>query len=120
MRQEKKRRLEAAGWKVGSTADFLGLTREEVALVETRMALARTLRDRRKNSDLTQKELARKLGSSQSRISQLEASGDDVSLDLILRALYAVGATRRDVATAIYQPHPPRAAARASGTRKRV
>nr|ASV46976.1 transcriptional regulator [uncultured bacterium] len=30
----KKKRLEEAGWKVGSTRDFLGLSDEEAAAVE--------------------------------------------------------------------------------------
>jgi hypothetical protein len=32
--EEKKRRLEAAGFQVGSVADFLGLTPEEQAKIE--------------------------------------------------------------------------------------
>jgi hypothetical protein len=37
MRAEKKRRLEAAGWRVGSAEEFLGLTAEEATLVELRL-----------------------------------------------------------------------------------
>ena len=35
MNEEKKRRLEAAGWKVGDATEFLGLSPEEVQLVTT-------------------------------------------------------------------------------------
>ena len=35
----KLKRLQAAGWKVGTAKDFLGLSREEAALVELRLSL---------------------------------------------------------------------------------
>jgi len=41
------------------------------------------------------------LKSSQSRIAKLEAADATVSIDLLLRALFALGATPKDVATAI-------------------
>ena len=44
MREEKKKRLAARGWKVGDTAEFLGLTPEETAYVELKMRLADGLR----------------------------------------------------------------------------
>ena len=34
MDKTKQKRLEAAGWRVGDAADFLGLTSEEAAFVE--------------------------------------------------------------------------------------
>lgn len=40
----------------------------------------------------SQTELARRIGSSQSRVAKLEAGETDVSLDLIFRALFATGA----------------------------
>lgn len=38
MQAEKKRRLEARGWKVGSVEEFLGLTPEEAASLEQRLS----------------------------------------------------------------------------------
>lgn len=40
MREEKRRRLEAKGWRIGTAAEFLDLTPEEAALVEIRLKLA--------------------------------------------------------------------------------
>jgi len=40
MKKAKRQKLEAAGWHVGSTSDFLGLSREEAAFVEMKLALA--------------------------------------------------------------------------------
>ncbi len=45
--------------------------------------------------------LAKQLGSSQSRVAKLEAADASVSLELLIRALLAVGASRRDVAHAL-------------------
>ncbi len=39
MEHAKRKRLEKAGWRVGSTADFLGLSGVEEALVDMKLAL---------------------------------------------------------------------------------
>jgi DNA-binding XRE family transcriptional regulator len=101
MDARKKKRLEDAGWRVGSTADFLGLSPAETAYIELKIALSDKLKERRQRRQVTQQELARLLGSSQSRVAKMEAGDSTVSLDLLLRALFALGATRRDVAKAI-------------------
>lgn len=101
MDTRKRKRLESAGFAVGSTADFLGLSAEEGALVEMRLALSLALRDRRGEAGLTQAALARRIGSSQSRVAKMEAGDPSVSLDLLIRALLAVGASRRDVGQAL-------------------
>lgn len=101
MDTKKRKRLEAAGWAVSDAATFLKLTPEEAALVEMRLALSRSLRERRLAVGLTQTELAKQLGSSQSRVAKLEAGDPSVSLELLIRALLSVGATRKDVAHAL-------------------
>jgi|SRR5215208_2341622 len=101
MTAAKRKRLQAAGWEVGSARDFLGLSDEEAALVEMRLALSASLRERRARAGLTQAALARRLGSSQSRVAKMEAGDPSVSLELLIRALLAAGATKRDVAQAL-------------------
>lgn len=101
MDTKKRKRLEAAGWTVSDAATFLKLTPEEAALVEMRLALSRSLRERRVAANLTQTELAKQLGSSQSRVAKLEAGDPSVSLELLIRALLSVGASRKDVAHAL-------------------
>lgn len=46
MKKGKKDRLEAAGWKVGSVADFLHLSPDEVAFIEMKLAVAKNIRPR--------------------------------------------------------------------------
>ena len=101
MKKAKRARLEAAGWKIGSTSDFLNLTPEEAAFVETKLALSHTLRRRRTAQHMSQFALARRLNSSQSRVAKMEAADATVSVDLLLRALFALGAKPQDVAEAI-------------------
>ena len=79
MNKTKRSRLEARGWRVGSAKDFLGLSPEEAALVETRLTLSQALRLRRVAHGLTQGELARRLKSSQSRVAKMEAGDKTVS-----------------------------------------
>lgn len=98
MDARKRRRLEAAGWEAGNAAAFLELSAEEAALVETRLAVSAGLRERRRRTGLTQAALAKKLKSSQSRVAKMEAGDPSVSLDLLLRAYFATGATKRDLA----------------------
>ena len=101
MDAKKRKRLEAAGFTVGGATDFLRLAPEEAALVEMRLALSHALRARREDAGLTQAALARRLGSSQSRVAKMEAGDPSVSLDLLIRALLSVGASRRDVGRAL-------------------
>jgi DNA-binding XRE family transcriptional regulator len=97
----KRERLERAGWRVGTTQEFLGLSDEEAAFVEVKVALRSLLKARRTEQGLTQSELATRLGSSQSRVAKIEAGDPSVSLDLLVRGLLATGATAHDIAAAI-------------------
>ena len=106
MNKSKRARLEAHGWRVGNATDFLELCVEESALVETKLALSSSVCERRSRQGLSQAELAKRLKSSQSRVAKIEAADPSVSADLLLRALFALGATPRDVASAIRKVRP--------------
>ncbi|WP_446341880.1 helix-turn-helix transcriptional regulator [Coleofasciculus chthonoplastes] len=97
----KRQRLEASGWRVGNAEDFLGLSPEEVAFIEMKLSLSKRLRELRLSQKLSQESLANRINSSQSRVAKMETSDPSVSLDLIVRTLLAMGATREDVAGAI-------------------
>lgn len=102
--QSKKRRLEEKGWKVGSVEEFLELTPEETSYIELKLALSGSLRSYRKQRQLTQADLAKLLKSSQSRVARMEAGDPSVSLDLLVRSLLAMGATRETLAQIIASP----------------
>lgn len=97
----KKKRLRAAGWRIGSVAEFLNLTKEEEALIEIKIRLSNLVRESRKQRGMSQTTLAKRLRSSQSRVAKIEAADSSVSLDLLVRASFATGATRKDLARAI-------------------
>jgi predicted XRE-type DNA-binding protein len=101
MKPEIRERLVGRGWRVGSAEEFLELSAEESILVELRLRLADAVKVRRKERHLTQAQLARLLGSSQSRVAKVEAAADSVSLDLLIRTLLALGATPQELAAVI-------------------
>lgn len=98
MKNTKKKKLEAMGWRVGGPTEFLGLSQEEAAYIELKLTLSKSLQQLRKTRKLTQIDLAKRLKSSQSRVAKMEAGDNSVSIDLILRSLFALGATRKKVA----------------------
>src|SRR5260221_12646014 len=97
MDENNESRLEGAGFKVGTGEEFIGLRPEESALVEMRLALSVALKQRRLAKHLSQTTIARRVRSSQSRVAKMEAEDPSVSIDLLLRALLATGATREEV-----------------------
>ena len=104
MKAGKQQRLERAGWKLGSAKEFLKLTAEEEAVIDLKLALARAVREERTKRSLSQNQLGRLLGSSQSRVAKMEAGDPSVSIGLLVRALLKMGATRRDLARWLARP----------------
>ena len=101
MDPRKRDRLEKGGWRFGDAADFLGMTPEEAAYVELKLALARHLGEVRRRNSWTQAQVARRLGSSQSRVAKMESADPSVSLDLLIRALLTLGASASEVGRVI-------------------
>lgn len=126
MKTTQRKKLAKAGWKVGTVAEFLDLTPEEEMLIEMKLAAAAKVKELRKKQSLSQAELAKRLGSSQPRVAKLEAAEAEVSLELMIRALVALGATAKDVGRLLggiqlsQQAKPKRAAARKKSARKSV
>lgn len=110
MREEKRRRLEAKGWRFGTTQTFLRLSDEEAAYVDLKARLAAGLRERRRRRSFTQADLAKRLQSSQSRIAKMEAGDPSVSLDLLIRSLLILGTSRQELSRLISARSPVSAA----------
>lgn len=94
----KRKRLEEAGFKVGDASEFLGLSDAESMFVELKASLATALQEKRTARQLTQSEVASALGSSQSRVAKMEAGDPSVTVDLLVRSLFFVGASPKDLA----------------------
>ncbi len=101
MRKEKRERLEAKGWKVGTVEDFLELSPEEAAYIEMKLRLSENLRMRRRRKKLSQTAFAAMIKSSQSRVAKMEGADPSVSIDLMVRSLLALGASPEDLADVI-------------------
>ena len=100
MKLEKKQRLQAAGWKETTVKEFLNLSDADAQYIETKLALSRRLRQIREERHLTQTKAASLLKTSQSRLARMEAGDPSVSLDLLVRGLFTLGATWRELGKA--------------------
>ena len=101
MDKKKKELLKTKGWKVGSTEEFLDLSEEELAYIELKISLSRLTKEIRAKRQLTQQQTADLISSSQSRVAKIEAGDPSVSVDLQIRSLLALGASKEDLAEAI-------------------
>jgi len=101
MDKMKIKSLKAKGYKIGSANDFLGLSKQESEFIELKLALSQALIERRKKRKLTQTQLAKIINSSQSRVAKMEKGDPTVSVDLLVKSLLAMGATKETIAKAI-------------------
>jgi DNA-binding XRE family transcriptional regulator len=97
MRKNKAAKLMKAGWKVGSASDFLGLSEEESAIIDMKISLSKKLVALRKTSQLTQVQAAKVLHTSQSRIAKMESGDPSVSIELLIKGMIGLGASKRTV-----------------------
>ena len=100
MDQKTSKKLEDKGWKVGTVSDFLELSPEEAILVEIKLALSHSLKERRQ-SLMMQSDLAEKIHSSQPRVANAENGDASVSIELLIRAILATGASTKDIGQVI-------------------
>lgn len=93
--------MNAVEWQEGTAAEFLGLSPDESLYVDMKAALAVRLHHRRAELQLTQSEVARMIGSGQSRVAKMEKAESSVSIDLLIRSLLVLGADRNEIARVI-------------------
>ena len=86
------------GWVEGSVQEFLDLSDADMQSIETKMAWSRYMRELRCKKNLTQTRVAAMLKTSQSRVAKMEKGDPTVSLDLLFRALLALGIKPRRLA----------------------
>lgn len=101
MKAAKRKRLVARGWKVADASSFLDLSDEEAAFIELKLVLSEAIKKRRLALHLTQAQLAARVESSQSRVAKMEAGDRSVTLDLLVRSLFAAGMTQRELGRVI-------------------
>jgi transcriptional regulator with XRE-family HTH domain len=94
---DKRKALEAAGFRVGDAGDFLELTDAERELVELRAEVSSLVVKTRKRRGLSQAQTAALMGTTQPRVSKIEAGAADVSLDQMFQAFFAIGGRMTDL-----------------------
>ena len=97
MNKAKRIKLERKGWKFGGPDEFLGLSVDELAYIELKLALSDTLKAKRVSKRLTQTELAQMMKSSQSRVAKMEAGDPAVSIDLLIKSLLVLGVSKKEL-----------------------
>ena len=97
MDNKRRKELKAKGWKFGGVGDFLELTDEELEFIELKIILSEMVKDYRERRGLSQISAAKILKSSQSRISKIETADPTVSIDLQIKSLLALGATKQEI-----------------------
>src|ERR1041385_6453730 len=107
MDPRKKELLEEAGWKVGTVAEYLNLTPEESSLVEMKVQLSNLIKARRLYLGWSQRELASRIESSQSRVAKAESPkfAPSISLDLLFKALFVTGFDTNSVVRVLTSTH---------------
>lgn len=95
------RRHKGKTWVETSVAELLDLSNEDRVIVEFRAALALALQKARKSKGLTQEEAGELVGTSQAQVSKMEAGVSSVTLDRIIKALSALGASRATIVKAL-------------------
>lgn len=91
MDAKKRSKIEKTGFRTTSVREFLGLSEAESAIIELRLELADAVRERRVAAGLTQEQLAKAVGSSQTGIAKIEKADPKASLESMIEALVATG-----------------------------
>jgi len=88
-------------WVETDVEELLGLSAEELVIVEFRAALGLALQEARARLRLTQGEAAARIGTSQAQVSKMEAGAATVTIDRVVRALVALGMSRAAIVKAL-------------------
>lgn len=101
MDEQKRSRLQAAGWTETTVEEFLELDSADMAYIQLKLALSKAVKARRLASNLTQAQFAKAFKSSQSRVAKMENGDPSVSVDLLVRALFTLKTTPEEMASYI-------------------
>ena len=83
------------GWSEATVAEFLELTSAEETIVEMRVRISRAAREKRAELGISQRELAKRMGTQQPHVSDIE--NGIATLETMIRAYLALGGTAKKV-----------------------
>jgi DNA-binding XRE family transcriptional regulator len=94
---ERRKDLKVNGWKFSVVKEFLGLAVEELEYVEIKINLGKMVREFRERKGLSKAKAADILKLSRSRLTKIETADPTVSIDLQIKSLLALGATKQEI-----------------------
>ena len=95
------KRRKGKTWVETDVEELLGLSPEELVIIEFRAALAVAFQRARKRKKLTQEEAAELIGTSQALVSKMEAGQSSITIDRMIKAIAALGVSRRTILKAL-------------------
>ncbi|WP_107669298.1 helix-turn-helix domain-containing protein [Cyanothece sp. BG0011] len=98
MDNNKRQKLEQAGWQVGTVSEFLELSPSESQMIELKLALSQQFKSLRERQKLSLQALAEKMQSSPSNVAKIEEGDSSVTIDLMIQGLFSMGATCQEIA----------------------
>ncbi len=94
-------RRKGDSWVETDVRELLGLSAEELVIVEFRAALAVAVQTARKRRKLNQGEAAKLIGTSQAQVSKMEAGQSTISIDRMIKALASLGDSKLAIVRAL-------------------
>lgn len=88
---------------MGNADEFLSLSPAETEYIELKIALGRVLSEKRRERKLTQAEAGDMAGTNQAGFARMEKGDPSVSIDRIVKSLFALGCSRDSLARALHE-----------------
>lgn len=95
------KRRKGKTWVETDVEELLGLSPQDLVIVEFRAALAVALQKARSRKRLTQEAAAEMIGTSQAQVSKMEAGQSSITIDRMIKALAALGMSRPAILKAL-------------------
>jgi len=101
MDTKKKNKIEAAGYQVIDSSEWLGLTEQEKAIVKMRVNFALEIERIRKTKKISQQALAERIGTKQSGVARMLNKPASATIDSLINTLLVLGTSPRRIAALI-------------------
>jgi predicted XRE-type DNA-binding protein len=98
MDTKKLRRIKSAGYEVTDSAAWLGLSTPEQEIVSIRVKLAMEVERCRKEQNLTQSDLAKRIGTRQPGVARMVRNPEAATIDSLIKTLLVLGTPSRKIA----------------------
>jgi len=98
MDTKKLKKIKDAGYEVTDSAQWLGLSAPEQEVVNIRVKLAMEVERQRKEQNVTQSTLAKRMNTQQSGVARMIRNPETATIDSLIKTLLVLGASSRKIA----------------------